>query len=90
MGEAAGALQIEEDLRTSRPVALHQLVSRLSLLLLSDLTRGGRRRIVAPFVMTAVAWATLPEASLDRERRGVLLVGVGPYLHPGPGHSVAN
>ncbi|SCV68586.1 BQ2448_707 [Microbotryum intermedium] len=32
--------------------------------------------IVAPFVMAACAWIALPEASLDRERRGVLLVGV--------------
>ncbi|TFY63586.1 hypothetical protein EVG20_g6255 [Dentipellis fragilis] len=33
--------------------------------------------IFAPFVMLALAWATLPEASLERERKGVLLVGVG-------------
>ncbi|KDE05394.1 hypothetical protein MVLG_04192 [Microbotryum lychnidis-dioicae p1A1 Lamole] len=32
--------------------------------------------IVAPFIMAACAWIALPEASLDRERRGVLLVGV--------------
>ncbi|GAA6023300.1 hypothetical protein JCM10207_006226 [Rhodosporidiobolus poonsookiae] len=32
--------------------------------------------IVAPFVMAACAWIALPEASMDRERRGVLLVGV--------------
>ncbi|BGP40583.1 arsenicals resistance [Rhodotorula kratochvilovae] len=33
--------------------------------------------IVAPFLMAACAWIALPEASMDRERRGVLLVGVG-------------
>lgn len=32
--------------------------------------------IVAPFIMAACAWIALPEASMDRERRGVLLVGV--------------
>ncbi|KAG8872807.1 hypothetical protein FRB98_009354, partial [Tulasnella sp. 332] len=32
--------------------------------------------IVAPFVMLGLAWATLPEKSLERERKGVLLVGV--------------
>lgn len=30
--------------------------------------------IVAPFIMLALAWATLPD--LERERKGVLLVGV--------------
>lgn len=33
--------------------------------------------IIAPLIMAACAWITLPEASMDRERRGVLLVGVG-------------
>lgn len=33
--------------------------------------------IVAPFIMAACAWVALPEQSMDRERRGVLLVGVG-------------
>ncbi|KZV93860.1 arsenical-resistance protein, partial [Exidia glandulosa HHB12029] len=32
--------------------------------------------IIAPFIMLALAWATLPESSLARERHGVLLVGV--------------
>ncbi|GAA5838286.1 hypothetical protein JCM11251_003453 [Rhodosporidiobolus azoricus] len=32
--------------------------------------------IVAPLIMAACAWVALPEASMDRERRGVLLVGV--------------
>ncbi|KAG8971027.1 hypothetical protein FRB90_010623, partial [Tulasnella sp. 427] len=32
--------------------------------------------IVAPFIMLGLAWATLPEASLERERKGVILVGV--------------
>jgi hypothetical protein len=32
--------------------------------------------ILAPFIMLGLAWATLPEASLARERHGVLLVGV--------------
>ncbi|GAA5843506.1 hypothetical protein JCM9279_000771 [Rhodotorula babjevae] len=32
--------------------------------------------VVAPFIMAACAWIALPEASMDRERRGVLLVGV--------------
>ncbi|GJN93355.1 hypothetical protein Rhopal_006408-T1 [Rhodotorula paludigena] len=32
--------------------------------------------IVAPFIMAACAWIALPEQSMDRERRGVLLVGV--------------
>jgi ACR3 family arsenite transporter len=32
--------------------------------------------IFAPFVMLGLAWATLPEATLARERHGVLLVGV--------------
>jgi ACR3 family arsenite transporter len=33
--------------------------------------------ILAPLVMALCAWIALPEASMDRERRGVLLVGVG-------------
>ncbi|GAA6027781.1 hypothetical protein JCM8097_001714 [Rhodosporidiobolus ruineniae] len=32
--------------------------------------------VIAPFIMAACAWIALPEASMDRERRGVLLVGV--------------
>lgn len=32
--------------------------------------------IVAPLIMLALAWATLPEDGLSRERKGVLLVGV--------------
>lgn len=32
--------------------------------------------IIAPFVMLGLAWATLPEARLDRERQGVILVGI--------------
>ncbi|GAA5869899.1 hypothetical protein JCM8547_008100 [Rhodosporidiobolus lusitaniae] len=32
--------------------------------------------VIAPFIMTACAWIALPEESMDRERRGVLLVGV--------------
>ncbi|KAA1475302.1 arsenical-resistance protein [Dentipellis sp. KUC8613] len=32
--------------------------------------------LFAPLVMLALAWATLPEAALERERKGVLLVGV--------------
>lgn len=32
--------------------------------------------IVAPFIMLGLAWATLPEASLERERKGVILVGI--------------
>ncbi|KAG8934935.1 hypothetical protein FRC02_008917 [Tulasnella sp. 418] len=32
--------------------------------------------IVAPLIMLGLAWATLPEASLERERKGVLLVGI--------------
>ncbi|KAG9026723.1 hypothetical protein FRB95_008529 [Tulasnella sp. JGI-2019a] len=36
--------------------------------------------IFAPFVMLGLAWATLPEASLERERKGVLLVGVAMVL----------
>ncbi|KZO92864.1 arsenical-resistance protein ACR3 [Calocera viscosa TUFC12733] len=32
--------------------------------------------VVAPFVMLGVAWATLPEPALERERKGVILVGV--------------
>jgi arsenite transporter len=32
--------------------------------------------IVAPFIMLALAWATLPEAALERERKGVILVGI--------------
>ncbi|KAF7426030.1 hypothetical protein PC9H_008395 [Pleurotus ostreatus] len=35
--------------------------------------------IVAPFIMLGLAWATLPEASLERERKGVLLIGVGEF-----------
>ncbi|TFY81267.1 hypothetical protein EWM64_g2747 [Hericium alpestre] len=31
--------------------------------------------------MLGVAWATLPEASLERERKGVLLVGVAAVIH---------
>ncbi|KAG8969278.1 hypothetical protein FRC05_001137 [Tulasnella sp. 425] len=33
--------------------------------------------IIAPFIMLGLAWATLSEASLERERKGVILVGVG-------------
>ncbi|KAL4262288.1 arsenical resistance-3 (ACR3) family protein [Pleurotus pulmonarius] len=36
--------------------------------------------IVAPFIMLGLAWATLPEASLERERKGVLLIGVAMVL----------
>ncbi|GAA6053210.1 hypothetical protein JCM3770_000033 [Rhodotorula araucariae] len=32
--------------------------------------------VIAPFLMAACAWIALPEASMDRERRGVMLVGV--------------
>ncbi|KAF8598525.1 arsenical-resistance protein [Ceratobasidium sp. AG-I] len=32
--------------------------------------------IIAPLIMLALAWATLPEPSLERERKGVILVGV--------------
>ncbi|KAK0223497.1 sodium bile acid symporter family-domain-containing protein [Armillaria fumosa] len=32
--------------------------------------------IIAPFIMLAVAWMTLPESSMERERKGLLLVGV--------------
>jgi len=32
--------------------------------------------IVAPLVMLGLAWATLPEEALERERKGVILVGV--------------
>lgn len=32
--------------------------------------------IVAPFIMLSLAWATLPESSLERERKGVILVGI--------------
>ncbi|KZT56824.1 arsenical-resistance protein [Calocera cornea HHB12733] len=32
--------------------------------------------IVAPFVMLGLAWATLPEPALERQRKGVILVGV--------------
>lgn len=37
--------------------------------------------IAAPLIMLGLAWATLPEASLERERKGVILVGVGVQLH---------
>ena len=37
--------------------------------------------MIAPFIMAACAWIALPEASMDRERRGVLLVGVGAFIH---------
>ena len=30
----------------------------------------------APLLMLALAWATMPEASLARERHGVILVGI--------------
>lgn len=33
--------------------------------------------LVAPLVMVAVAWMTLPEASMESERKGIVLVGVG-------------
>lgn len=36
--------------------------------------------IVAPLIMLALAWATLPEDGLSRERKGVLLVGVGKFV----------
>jgi ACR3 family arsenite transporter len=32
--------------------------------------------IIAPFVMLGLAWAALPESSMARERKGLLLVGV--------------
>ncbi|CAE6500574.1 unnamed protein product [Rhizoctonia solani] len=32
--------------------------------------------IIAPFIMLGLAWATLPEPELERERKGVILVGV--------------
>ncbi|KAB5589539.1 Arsenite transporter [Ceratobasidium theobromae] len=32
--------------------------------------------IIAPFIMLGLAWATLPESHLERERKGVILVGV--------------
>lgn len=32
--------------------------------------------IIAPFIMLGLAWATLPESSLERERKGVILVGI--------------
>ncbi|EJU03881.1 arsenical-resistance protein ACR3 [Dacryopinax primogenitus] len=32
--------------------------------------------VVAPFVMLGLAWATMPEPALERERKGVILVGV--------------
>jgi len=32
--------------------------------------------VIAPFVMLALAWATLPEAALEHERKGVILVGI--------------
>ncbi len=37
--------------------------------------------IIAPFIMLAVAWMTLPEQSMERERKGLLLVGVGKQSH---------
>lgn len=38
--------------------------------------------LIAPMVMLGLAWATLPEASMERERKGVILVGVGACLLP--------
>ncbi|QRV78183.1 arsenite resistance protein ArsB [Ceratobasidium sp. AG-Ba] len=32
--------------------------------------------IIAPLIMLGLAWATLPEAHLERERKGVILVGI--------------
>jgi ACR3 family arsenite transporter len=32
--------------------------------------------IIAPLIMLGLAWATLPEPHLERERKGVILVGV--------------
>ncbi|KAG8774383.1 hypothetical protein FRC12_002022 [Ceratobasidium sp. 428] len=32
--------------------------------------------VVAPLIMLGLAWATLPEAELERERKGVILVGI--------------
>ncbi|KAG9093273.1 hypothetical protein FRC06_011586, partial [Ceratobasidium sp. 370] len=32
--------------------------------------------IIAPLIMLGLAWATLPEAGLERERKGVILVGI--------------
>lgn len=32
--------------------------------------------VIAPLIMLALAWATLPEAGLERERKGVILVGI--------------
>ncbi|KAG8742628.1 hypothetical protein FRC10_001177 [Ceratobasidium sp. 414] len=32
--------------------------------------------IVAPLIMLGLAWATLPEAGMERERKGVILVGI--------------
>lgn len=32
--------------------------------------------VIAPLIMLALAWATLPESSLEQERKGVILVGI--------------
>ncbi|KAH7337318.1 sodium bile acid symporter family-domain-containing protein [Rhizoctonia solani] len=32
--------------------------------------------VIAPLIMLGLAWATLPEPALERERKGVILVGV--------------
>ena len=32
--------------------------------------------IIAPLIMLGLAWATMPEQSLERERKGVILVGI--------------
>jgi arsenite transporter len=32
--------------------------------------------VIAPLTMLALAWATLPESSLEQERKGVILVGI--------------
>lgn len=32
--------------------------------------------VIAPCIMLGLAWATLPEAGLERERKGVILVGI--------------
>lgn len=52
------------DLFSDRSVVVHLAISFLL------------NWIVAPFMMLGLAWATLPESSLSRERSGVLLVGV--------------
>lgn len=44
--------------------------------------------IAAPLVMVTVAWICLPEADKERERRGIVLVGVGKHAFWVPGKRV--